>query len=327
MSQQIHNADISAQAAHAHNVTHSMFAGGFVHYDGPEYGPDFTGTPPRPPIFLLGGALPPVSASEAAALIVLTKDFLNSHFSYADLVFGEKFYAHKVVDNVHLITSVMGPWAATEAAMLEAARVLVNDMCTRYEAHRLNQGGNWHSTIDTDNVLGTPVTFTFAQWTAQIGIERTNYLKALFNDHVVKTGGTHSASDVGNIVTAANALFDMVSGADWPTWLALLTDLRTKLIAHPPTVVHNVVDNVNIVTQPLPAVPGGTFDLVNEILTDWNLHVDDATYHALGDAASQTSIVVVASISDMITAAQQLYSKVNEHVQKAPLSRSIRRVA
>jgi len=327
MSQQIHLSDISEAAMNAHNAVHAALASGSVHYDGPEYGPDASGSPPRTPIILVGGVAPPANANEAAAFIIACKDFVNAHLTYADGVLGEKWYAHKVPDTLNTITNVMGPWSAVESALLEAARILVNDCCTLYENHRRNIGGNWHAAIDTANNLGTPITYTFAQWTGQVGVERTNYLKALFNDHIVLTaGGVHSASDGGNTITAANALFDMVTGVDWPSWLTLLTDMRAKMIAHPPTAVHMAPDNTNIVTAPLPSVPSGVFDLVNEILTDWNLHVPSTTFHAIEDSASQTSILVVATIADMITAAQQLYDKVRQHVQSAPLSRSIRRV-
>jgi hypothetical protein len=327
MAQQVHSAECSQAMMIAHNSSHSLLAGGFPHYDGPEYGPDASGSPARTPVQLLGTAMPN-SAAEAAALIIAAKDFVNAHFNYADEVLGEKWYAHKVKDLAHLISSVMGSWSTVEAAMLEAARILVNDMCTKYEAHRLNQGGSWHSLIDTNNNVGTPLTFTALQWTGQVGIERTNYLKALFNDHIVLTaGGVHSAADVGNVVTAANALYSGITGPDWSTWLTLLADLRTKLIAHPPTVVHNDPDLLNIVTAPLPTVPAGTFDLVNELLTDWNLHVVDVAYHDVADGGNQTVLLVVTNIGEMITAAQQLYTAINAHVEAAPISRSIRRVA
>lgn len=329
MAQRIHAGDTSDAAIAAHNSTHASLVntGTQAHSDGPEYGEDATGSPLRTPILTVGGVSMPASPTEAAQFFLDLKAYLNLHLAYADEVSGEKWYAHKVVDAAHIITQTMGSWSSIEATMLEATRLLVNDICTRYEAHRLNTGGVWHTAVDTLNVIGTPVTFTSLYYTAQIGIERTNYVKALFNDHVMKEAGTHSAPDSGNVVATANALYSPTTGPGWTGWIALLTALRTAMIAHPPTVVHAISDNTNIVTAPVVAVPGGTYDLVNEELTDFNAHVASTTYHHISDAANQTALATVTTVTEMVTAAQQLYTSMRAHALAAPTSRALRKVA
>ncbi len=328
MAQRVLQTLISQEAMAAHNTLHSMFTGSQVHNDGPEYSETSTGTPPRPPALLLGSGSP-TGAADSAQLILDAKTFINLHLTYADEVLNEFWYAHKEVDAIHQITAAMGPWSNVETAMLEAARLLCNDLCTMYERHRLNTGGNWHTAIDTANNLGTPVTFTAIQWNAQVGVERTNLLKALYNDHIVRTAGSvHANADVANGIVAANATYSVGAGADWTLWIALLTELKTDFNLHRgQATVHAINDTVNIVTAALPSVPAGTFDLVNEIITDWNAHVIDTTFHNAADTGSQISIPSVTSIAEMISVAQELYTKVNEHVRNAPSSRPIRRVA
>lgn len=328
MAQRVLQTLISQEAMVAHNTLHAMFAGNQVHNDGPEYTETSSGTPPRPTALLLGSSSP-AGAADAAALIIAAKTFINLHLAYADEVTGELWYAHKAADALHQITSSMGPWSNVEADMLEAARLLVNDLSTMYERHRLNNGGTWHTGIDTANILGTPTTYTSGQWTAQIGVERTNMIKALYTDHIVKTtGSTHAMADATNGIAAGYVTYSPTSGPDWTAWIALLTELKTDFNLHRSQAgVHAANDTVNIVTAALPAVPSGTFDLVNEIITDWNAHVADTTFHNSADTGSQISIGTVTSISEMITVAQELYTKANEHVRNAPSSRPIRRVA
>ena len=326
MAQQIHLAECSEALRDLLNTIHSALSSGFVHYDGPEYAPDAVGSPARCPVILVGGASAPASTAEAMQFLQDCKVFLNEHFGYADLTVGDHVFAHKVVDSARIITSVMSPWSSMETAMLEAARLLVNDLGTQYERHRLGTGGSWHSTLDSANTLAGPVTFTGPEWNAKVGAERTNLFKALFSDHVVKVGGVHSAADSGNIIAAANVTSSLSSGVDWGQWITLLTELRTKMITHVGTVVHNTVDAVNLVTQPVPTVPLGTYNLPNEIVTKYNLHVADGAIHAMTDAASQSSITSVSSLSDVMAVAVELYTKVRGHVVKAPISRAVRRV-
>lgn len=326
MAQRVHLAECSVSMRDAHNANHASMSSGFVHYDGPEYQPDPVGAPPRCPVMLVGGAVAPASTAEAVQFLLDCKAFLNEHFSYADEVIGDHIYAHKVVDTARIITALMSPWSTMEAAMLEAARLLVNDLGTQYEHHRLNSGGVWHSSVDAINTLAGPITFSALEWTAKAGAERTNLLKALFSDHVVKTPGAHSAADSGNVISAANVTYTVGSGVDWGQWITLLTELRTKMISHVGTGVHAIVDNVNIVTLPVPAPPLGTYDLPNEILTKFNLHVADGAIHPTTDVASQTSITSVSSLSDLLGASIELYGKVRGHVVKAPVSRAVRRI-
>lgn len=326
MAQQVHIPDCSNAQRDAHNSVHASVSAGFVHYDGPEYLPDAIGMPPRCPVVLVGGAAAPANLSEACQFHLDAKAFVNAHLILADEVVGDHVFAHKVSDAARLIVAVMGSPASIEATMLEAARVLVNDLGTQYERHRLNTSGLWHSSVDTVNTLAGPITFSALEWTAKNGAERTNLLKALFSDHVVKTPGAHSAADSSNVIAAANVSYSLTTGVDWTQWIALLTELRTKMLSHVGAVVHSIADTINLVTQPVPTVPLGTYDLPNEIITKWNAHVADGAIHAMTDAPSQTSILSVASVADILTSAADLYTKIRAHVVKAPVSRPIRLV-
>ena len=327
MAQRVHIPLCTEAQRDAHNSTHAQNSSGYVHYDGPEYEPDAVGMPARCPVILVGGAAAPGTLLEALQFWLDAKAFLNEHLIYADVVSGEHIYAHKVPDSARLITAIMGSASSIESAMSEAARLLVNDLGTQYEHHRLNTGGVWHSAVDAVNTLAGPITFSSLEWTHKAGAERTNLLKALFSDHVVKTPGAHSSEDSSNVIAAANVTYSPTTGVDWSAWVALLTELRTKMLSHVGFVGHALADTANLVTMPVPTVPLGTYDLPNEVITKFNLHVADAAIHAAADVASQTSIVSVASVSDIIGGAAELYTKIRGHVVKAPVSRSIRLVA
>jgi len=311
----------------AHNASHAINAGSQVHNDGPEYEPDASGSPARMKKLLCGTGSP-LSAQAAADFLLLFKNYYNEHRLYADEVSGELWYAHKVADTTNGITLGMSPWDSTETQLLEAARVLLNDLCTRYEGHRLNNGGNYHGATDTDNALSTPITFSSGSFTAQIGVERTNLLKFLYNDHrVLTSGGVHDSADTTHAVTAVNATYSVSAGADWTKWIALLLDLKTQLIAHAgDATAHIDADSTNIPTAAVPAVGAGTFDMANQIASAWNAHCASTTFHNIADTGNQVATTSVTTIAHMIALAQELYTKVNVHVQAAPLSRSIRLV-
>lgn len=335
MAQRVHgavgsNVNILIAQRDAHNSLHAVNTGSQVHNDGPEYDADPTGSPSRCPAFLPGTSSP-VSAQQAADFLIAFKEWYQSyHKGMADEAVGEAWYAHKVPDVTNVITLGMSPWTVTESDLSEMARVLVNDLSTRYEGHRTNNGGVWHTAVDGSNILGTPLTFTggiSGTWTLQAGAERATLLKALMNDHfVLTTGSVHASADSGNVITSPNVSYGM-SGIDWPAFITLLTEMRTKMISHVGNgTVHAIADTTNVVSAPVPAPGAGTFDMANQIITVWGAHIASTTHHNSNDTAAALVTTSVTTIAHMIALAQELYTKSRLHANNAPASRAIRLV-
>lgn len=317
MAQLVSSSQLSAVVRAALNAQHAL-GGGFPHNDGPEW------SNADPPVEQVLAGPSPSTATQAAALIVAAKAFINLHFGYADAVNGDKIFAHNVADGANTLSSNMDAWSSIEATLREASRLFANDLGDRYEKHRLNTGGAWHTTVDTLNYLGSPAALPVGATDQQIA-ERLNLLKALIADHVIKQGGTHASADTGNVSSVANIIYDATTGMDWDKLLALCTDLRAKFIAHLTSGgIHAVNDSANAVTATAPALPSGWNNLVNEIITDWDLHVVNTTYHNFADSDNALGLGSVTTVAGMLAAAQSIYTKVLAHVRAAPRSRAWR---
>lgn len=339
MAQRVHQANFNTGnmgMRDAFNAMHATFAGSQVHNDGPDYNVDPVGSSPWPStarctVIKLGAYPYPTTVQQATDFLLAFRDFYNTHRLYADENVGDKWFAHKVPDTTNVITLSTGVWSNIEPAMLEAARLLVNDLCQQYVDHYSNTGAAFHNAADTVNTLSTPITFPASgvgAFTGQNGVERTNLLKALMNDHFVNTtGGVHSAPDAANPITSPNATYDMVAGIGWPAWITLLTELKADFNAHILTVVHDIPDVINAVAAAVPTTPAGLFDMDNEIITDWGAHVASTTYHNSADAAAALVIATVSTLSHRLTLAQELHSKYALHVDNAPATRSLRLVS
>lgn len=323
MAQQFTAAQLPLNIAAALNAGHSTTYSGMVHYDGPEWSSD--AVPIEQKVF----AASPTSLSEAFAFLAAAKVFLNLHFGYADAVVADHIFAHKVADGANVITSTPYDYATFAATARGLTITLLNDLFTQYEGHRTNNGGVWHTVVDVFNYVGVPLTITGGVTDQEI-VERLNLLKAVINDHVVLTSGTqHSSADTGDVSTAANGIYFLPSGGiDYSTCILLITDLRTKLIAHMGSATyHAIADTVNLVTAPAPTVTAGFATLVNEIITKYDLHIASTTYHNVADATNPSGLSAVSAIGQVLAATQTLFTKITAHVRMASADRAFRLVA
>ena len=318
MAQLVTSGQMSATLRAAANADHASVSGGFPHNDGPEWSNADT------PVEQALAGPSPTTATQAAALILAAKTFINAHMAFADLVSGDKIFSHNVADGANTLSASMDAWSVIETNLREACRLLLNEESDDYEKHRLNTGGTFHTTVDTVNYLGVPVTLASGVTDQQL-VDRANLLKALLSDHVVKVGGTHTSADSSNVVTAVNAIYDATTGMDWDKMILLVNDVRTKYEAHRVSGgIHAANDTVNTITLGAVAMPAGWNTLLNEILVDWDVHVQNATFHNFADTDNMLSLGAVSTVAAMITAAQSIYSKVNAHARAAPKSRAYR---
>ncbi len=274
-----------------------------------------------------GGSAPSTPA-QAQSFLAALKNFLNLHLGFADFSpYAAGTFAHKVPDTTNLIAAAPADWTAAETALSEATRIMVNEISTEYSAHISAPATTIHHIVDAVNYIGGPLTFTNLEWTMQKGVERINLLKALFNDHVMVygAGDVHSASDGASVVAAANCTYDVTAGTDWGKVLTLLTEMYPKVNSHFANgTIHDVADPA-VITSPLPTVPGDTYTLVDEILTDYAAHRVSTTHHYGADSTNTVATASgVTTLAGLVTAAAQLYTAVYGHVTMAPTSRAVR---
>ena len=79
------------------------------------------------------------------------------------------------------------------------------------------------------------------------------------------------------------------------------------------------------ITAAVPTLPGDTFTLVDEMLTDFPLHNAYLTYHHTADVTNVPSMAApITTLADLVTAAQQLWTTIYGHIYTAPASRAAR---
>lgn len=310
------------------NVHKSIVTSPVTHADGPEY--DQTSLAELQITNWPASGSAPASPAQAQDFLANAKTYLNLHLGRndSDGTYGAGIYAHKVADSVNTISSAPASWTAAEAALSEATRIMVNEMSTDYEGHRSAPATTIHHIVDADHYIGqSPLTFTNGEWNMQKGVERINLLKQLWNDHVTTyaVNGVHSATDAASVVAAANCTYDSVSGTDWYKVIALLTEMYPKMNNHFANgTIHDVADTRTI-TSPLPAEPGDTYTLLNEMLTDYAAHRVSTTYHYGADSTNTVATSApVTDLATLVTAAAQLFTAIYGHARMAPTSKAAR---
>jgi hypothetical protein len=314
--------------AQLNNIHKAIVTSPSIHADGPEY--DQTTLAELQITNWPASGSAPSTPSQAQDFLANAKTYLNLHLgrSDADGPYGTGIFAHKVADVAHLISSTPASWAAAETALSEATRVMVNEMSTDYEGHRSAAATTIHHIVDTDHYIGqSPLTFTGGEWNMQKGVERINLLKQLWNDHVTTyaVNGVHSATDAASVVAAANCTYDSVAGTDWYKVIALLTEMYPKMNNHFANgTIHDHADTRTI-TSPLPAEPGDTYTLVNEMITDYAAHIASTTYHYGADSTNTVATAgPVSDLATLVTAAQQFFVAIYGHARTAPTSKAAR---
>lgn len=126
---------------------------------------------------------------------------------------------------------------------LDLAILLVNDLRTQYEAHRvLVGGGPVHGSADGTNSIAAPLATNLAT-----AITLANDIKAKYNAHRQDVSGAppiHGAVDSTNIVTSGDA-------STLANLITLVNEIRVDYEAHRQLIaggVHTVADGTDIVT-------------------------------------------------------------------------------
>lgn len=221
--------------------------------------------------------------------------------------------------------------------------LLVNDVHTQYEAHRVLTTGSVHLNADSTNADGSAVAAT----NLATAITRLNLVAAAFIAHCaqVGTGGSqvHLAADtVNNTFTATRPA---VTRADC---VALANQLKTKFLAHENSLIaHTIADGTDLVTAPVcvghvhkvddaadvltATMPATTLEegiaLANDLRSKHNTHIASTTYHVAADATNPVTVAVATEYTTACTLANDLQTQVNAHYAASCASSSLNLVA
>ena len=308
----------AANAIAAHNATHRSVVAleaAKPHYDGSEWDP----TGAEQVISATLGV--PANLADAITVVLASKVIFNDHLTRHNGGSGLKIFAHKALDaGDHVATPDTAPGATETQTILTALITLVTEERIRYEAHRANGGGVWHTTADTINVLGgLPVLTTFE------GVaDALNLLKAEYEAHRVLVGGgpVHAMADAVNVVTSPNAV-----ASDIDSCITLANELRTLMNAHRGQAgVHAIDDNINAVAGAAVSYPADLFTLANGVKAASISHFALGAAHEVADAAVVTAADAT-TIATLITLAADIRTKLDAHFRNAPVTQAERGVA
>lgn len=293
----------------AHNRAHQEAHGvHYVHND-------------RPPVNLSGAedvlTSSPTTLTQAVDTFTAAMAIHNRHLpEYSTPPI--RYYAHIANDTTNLMAmSALSSGATYEAAHLALLIALTQEESTRYEAHRLESGGDYHPINDTTNVLGTTATLTTFKDVA----ERLNLLKLLINLHMANLT-YHGAATTA--ITAANA-----TEGDIDSMIALANDIRTKWGTHLASAAAHTGaagdDVANVITGgAVTGLPSALATFADGFFDAHNDHVGSTTYHNFADALNVLTYSTPTTFAAFIAAAAEVYTKQRGHQYLAPISAAVR---
>ena len=233
---------------------------------------------------------------------------------------------------------------------LEEAILLVNELRSVYNAHRVLTGASVHGHADSTNSVGSPAATDLAS-----AETLANEIKAKLNLHylmlskleeaITLVNGLATEYEAHRVLLTSHGVADAVNlitapvATDLATADALANDIKAQYNAHRVTVagVHDNADSVNSVGSADATNLASLQTLANEIKTKYNLHLvsfseldeaitmvnavkSDYNAHRVAlashGAADGTNIVAVADATDLTTAealANDIKAKYNAH--------------
>ena len=307
-------ASMEIGAFEAHNAQHEAWAdleaGNFVHNDGLDY--DLAAVADT----LTGGS--PTTLAMAVNVFNAAKALYHRHLGRYTT--GRRLLAHIAQDVTNLIAATdMSSGSAAEAAIVAARGPICLELLTILKNQMTNVGGVWHTAPDLFNSVGT---LPAAINTKALLHSWTIILRAVYEAHRVYGAGVeHIGADSTNTVIAPPP----DSENDFDGILGVLVEVADELEDHVEDISFHAA--VMAVTPTVAAYPAGLFTLSIEFKADFNLHIDDLTYHEVQDTVHVLSYADPTSIALLITAAQEVYVDLPAHIADAPTSAALRTAA
>lgn len=241
----------------------------------------------------------PVAGSVVAECLLIVNDAYD--MMLAHMAEGASIHPGGA-DTVNVMSAANYP--ATDSA---TAWALLNEIKAKYELHRANNGGAWHTNPDATNTVGEP---DATSWATFITLANAFKNTTGFNAHVVLTAGpTHGATDIAHVITATDC--------DTEETAAYLeaNEIKTDLNAH---IAHlGVHPTAGVANGTAAATTEATlFALLNGLKASQNTHMASADDHLDAD----TLVIAVADATgfeDVVPLAADIRAKFVEHQAKA----------
>lgn len=220
------------------------------------------------------------------------------------------YVAHIASGTYHIAADSTNTLTAT--TVYAKVKALVDNLRTKYEAHRVYTTGTTHAGADSTNVAGVTVISTKAT-----AITVLNDLKAVYNAHIINVSTCHGAADTTNTVI----LTDLGVSATWSEIQAMADSIRAKYEAHRVLTsgsVHGGADATNSATvAAVGSVQTSVDTYLTELKGDFNAHIILASSHAAKDESMQVTVANATTLATSIALANAIKSSFNDHITRA----------
>lgn len=221
------------------------------------------------------------------------------------------YEAHRASTTFHLAADSTN--TVTDTSPIADTYVLLNELKTDYNAHRVLTDASVHGAADSTNVVDAANATTKAT-----AITLGNQLKEMFNAHIILIAASvHGAADETNTIV----LDDLESDATWSEIMAMADALRAGYEAHRVLTtdsVHGAADSTNTVSQAaIGTVQTAINGLLNELKTDFNAHIVLMTSHAVKNDDMVISTANASSLTTSAALAKDLIDSYEDHISIA----------
>lgn len=257
---------------------------------------------------VFGGSNPHLANDATNALTVVSAgiESLDSVLEAGDDL-ETKYTAHIAATAAHVAADSTN--GTTDTSPIADVYVLLNELKTDYNAHRVLTAASVHGGADSTNVVAAANATTKAT-----AITLANELKTDFNLHIATTAGSvHGAADATNPVVLA----DLTSTATWSEIMAMADSIRAKYEAHRVLTagsVHGAADATNTVSQAAIGAPQTAINgLLNELKTDFNAHIILMTSHVIKDDSMTVTAATATNLATSVALAKNLVTSYENH--------------
>lgn len=221
------------------------------------------------------------------------------------------YEAHRASGTYHAAADATNTLAAEPTP--KAVYDLLNNLKTKYNAHRVLTAGTVHGAADSTNVVDAANATTKAT-----AITLANQLKAKFNAHIILT-----AASVHGHVDAVNTVvyIDAPATATWSHLRNLADQIRDQYEAHrvfTDDSCHGAADNTNSATVELVGdVDTRDIACVNDIKAKFNAHLILASSHKVVEQTFKVLGTDATTSATALTLTREVLANYKNHISRA----------
>jgi len=221
------------------------------------------------------------------------------------------YEAHRASGTYHAAADSTNTMASPPTA--KSVYDLLNNLKTKYNAHRVLTGSSVHGAADSTNVVSAADADTKAK-----AVTLANAIRTEYEAHrILTTSSVHGAADATNAVTVAA----VTSASTWVEIAALADNIRTKYEAHRILTagsVHGAADNTNSAT--VAAV--GTVDTLdiacaNDLKAKVNAHLILVSSHKIVEQTFKVVGADATTSAGALVLTREVLGNYQNHISRA----------